>query len=268
LGVIVVIGRFPAEADDRRPTTVFLPRRNTIVMSQANNGAQGRIVEAAVQLFSRQGFSGTSTREIARLADVNETSLFRHFPRKQDLFWAALQSRLDRLRVRKELQQGLIQRGNPEVVVPLIVELLVHTTVYQPELIRLLYVGLLELRPAAERVYRQQLAPIFQAINDYLAHCVEIGLLRGVDPSITAVAFTTTVLAHQGMFSLFNNTGAPYSNAEEAVSAYTSYWLAALMPHNGDHSFPHNGNGNGNGAEPRSVAFGAAALSPIHLSQD
>ena len=67
-------------------------------MNQARIAAHQRIVEAAVDLFSRQGFSGTSTREIARLADVNEASLFRHFLSKQELFWAALQSRLQRLR--------------------------------------------------------------------------------------------------------------------------------------------------------------------------
>jgi AcrR family transcriptional regulator len=233
-------------------------------MSQANNGAQDRIVEAAVQLFSRQGFSGTSTREIARLADVNETSLFRHFPRKQDLFWAAMQSRLDRLRVRKELHLGLTQGGDPELVVPLIVELLVHTTVYQPELIRLLYVGLLELRPGAERIYRQQLAPIFQAIQNYLVHCVEVGVLRGIDPSITAVAFTTTILAHQGVSNLFSNSGAPFSNAEEAVAAYTKYWLAALMPNNGERGAKLAP------AKARAVAFDqqAEAVGHLHFSQD
>ena len=44
-----------------------------------------RLVEAAVQLFSRQGFKGTSTRDIAQLAGVNEATLFRYFARKTDL---------------------------------------------------------------------------------------------------------------------------------------------------------------------------------------
>src|SRR5689334_4907901 len=78
------------------------------------NNTEQRILEAAVQLFARQGFSGTSTREIARLADVNETSVFRHFPHKQDLFWAALQSRLQHVRPRRELEEGLSQVANPE----------------------------------------------------------------------------------------------------------------------------------------------------------
>jgi len=195
-----------------------------------NRGTEERLVEAAVQLFSRQGFSGTSTRELARLADVNEASLFRYFPRKQDLFWAALQSRLDHVRLRKELQEGLAQGGNPEQVVPLIVELLVHTAEYQFELIRLLYVGLLELRPGTERLYRQHVAPIFLAIHNYLERCVSNGTLRSLDPSITTIAFATTVLAHQGLHPLLTDTPAPYANAEEAVEAYSKFWLRALLP--------------------------------------
>ncbi len=39
-----------------------------------------RIVEAAVQLFAQNGFKGASTRDIARLARVNEVTLFRYFP--------------------------------------------------------------------------------------------------------------------------------------------------------------------------------------------
>ena len=199
-------------------------------MNQNRGTTEQRIIEAAVQLFSRQGFAGTSTREVARLADVNEASLFRHFPRKQDLFWAALQSRLDHVRPRKELQEGLYQGGEPERVVPLIVELLVHTAVYRFELIRLLYVGLLELRPGTERLYRQHLAPVFCAINEYLEQCVKNGTLRAVDHSITTVAFATTVLAHQGLHSLLPDTSAPYANAEEAVAAYSKFWLSVLLP--------------------------------------
>ncbi len=79
-----------------------------------------RILDAAVQLFSRQGFRGTSTRELARLDDVNEASIFRYFPHKQELFLAALESHLERIRLGKELQRGLSQVEPLELVVPLI----------------------------------------------------------------------------------------------------------------------------------------------------
>jgi AcrR family transcriptional regulator len=197
-------------------------------MNQPRFEVQERIVEAAVHLFAHQGFSGTTTREIARLADVNETSLFRHFATKQKLFWAALQSRLRNLRIRKELQDSLSSQADPELVFPLIIELILEVSTYQSELIRLLDIGLLELRPGAEIIYRQQVAPIFQSITDYLDKSSKSGALRGLDPAVTTIALTTTVLAHQGLYQLFTGSGVPYANSDEAVKAYTTFWLNAL----------------------------------------
>jgi TetR/AcrR family transcriptional regulator, transcriptional repressor of aconitase len=44
------------------------------------------IVTAAVPLFARNGFTGTTTRELAAAAGVSEALLFRHFPSKQSLY--------------------------------------------------------------------------------------------------------------------------------------------------------------------------------------
>jgi AcrR family transcriptional regulator len=198
-------------------------------MNLRKNDTKDRIVEAAVQLFSRQGYSGTSTREIARLADVNEASLFHHFARKQDLFWAALQGRIERLRVRRELWDALRHPGSsPEVVLPLVVELLVHLTSYHRELIRLFMVGFLEMRPATERLYRQEFGPLVEAIGGYLTHAVKRGVLHDLDPALTTVMFTTGIMTNELLWPLFGGTS--YANAEEAVSAHSRYWLNALVP--------------------------------------
>jgi AcrR family transcriptional regulator len=198
-------------------------------MRRAKRDTKERIIEAATKLFSAQGFSGTSTRELARLADVNETSLFRHFPSKQDLFWAALQSRLEGLRVGKELQKALSKGGQPEQVLPRLIELLVNISAYEPELLKLLAVAFLELRPGAERIYRRYLTPIYQAIAGYLQQHVEDGTLQAIDPWIAAVAFVSSVFAHQGFHVLLTGSAIPFSNTEEAISAYSRFWLKALM---------------------------------------
>jgi len=195
---------------------------------------QQRIVDAAVHLFARQGFSATTTRRIARLADVNEVSLFRYFSTKEELFWAALQSRLARLRMRKELRNGLTEQANPELVLPLIIELLVQVANYERELLRLLEIGLLELRPSTERIYRKHIGPIFEAINGYLGACIDRGRLRGMDPAVATIALSTTVLAHQCLPRLFGEVDTPYANSDEAVSAYSRFWLTVLRPEEED----------------------------------
>jgi AcrR family transcriptional regulator len=198
-------------------------------MNQNQGSTKQRLIEAAVQLFSRQGYSGTNTYELAHGADVNQASLFRHFS-KEDLFWAALRSRLEQVRLGKELQEGLSRVDRPEQVLPLIFEFLVHTAVCQFELIRLLNVGFLELRPGTERLYREHFAPVFCAIYGYLAACSKNGWLRSIDPSITTTAIVATVFAHQSMYPLLANTPMPYANQKEAVSAYSKHWLSLLMP--------------------------------------
>lgn len=48
------------------------------------------IRSSALQLFAERGFAGTTTQEIARLADVSETLLFRHFGDKARLYDAVV----------------------------------------------------------------------------------------------------------------------------------------------------------------------------------
>src|SRR5881394_513089 len=45
-----------------------------------------RIVDAAIPLFARKGFGGTTTRELAEAASISEALLFRHFPSKKLLY--------------------------------------------------------------------------------------------------------------------------------------------------------------------------------------
>src|ERR1700710_964868 len=49
-----------------------------------------QLIEVAIDLFSKRGFSGTTTREIALAAGVTEAIIFRHFATKQDLYAAIL----------------------------------------------------------------------------------------------------------------------------------------------------------------------------------
>ena len=51
---------------------------------------QQRILDAALKVFSRDGISGATTREIARVAKVNEVTLFRHFKNKNELLRQAV----------------------------------------------------------------------------------------------------------------------------------------------------------------------------------
>lgn len=195
--------------------------------NQQKSVTEVRILEAAVQLFSRQGFSGTGTREIAQLADVNETTLFRYYRTKKDLFWAALEGRLSRIKVGRELQSALSGDEDPAVVLPMVFEFVVGVICGQPELMRLLYVSALEL-PGADEVYRNHLGAIFDSINTYLTRSAARGAIRGIDPHIATLAFVGTVISHTGLYQLFVGHELPFADTREASSAYSGFWLNML----------------------------------------
>jgi AcrR family transcriptional regulator len=56
---------------------------------------QAQILAAARQQFIQTGYAGTSVRDIARAADVNEAMLYRFFESKDDLFEAAVAEPLE-----------------------------------------------------------------------------------------------------------------------------------------------------------------------------
>jgi AcrR family transcriptional regulator len=50
------------------------------------------IVEAVRAVFAEKGFDGTTTRELAKAAGVSEALLYKHFPSKESLYTAMLDS--------------------------------------------------------------------------------------------------------------------------------------------------------------------------------
>ncbi len=57
--------------------------------------SRDRIVEAATQLFVKDGYKSTSMKAIADAVNVSPPALYWHFKSKQDLFLAAMESLLD-----------------------------------------------------------------------------------------------------------------------------------------------------------------------------
>lgn len=195
-----------------------------------NSEHVNKVVHAAAQLFARQGYHGTSTREIARLADISENTLFRYFERKEDLFWAALRSCLSGLELRRDLLSGISGGASPEIVLPQILTQLVDTAILKPELLRLIAVAFIELRWKAATVCYEYLSPIFSAVSSYLAANMERGKLRNVDPSLLTAALATTVMLHPEFTRLIAGAQPPYSDSREAIQVYTRFWLDVLVP--------------------------------------
>jgi AcrR family transcriptional regulator len=61
-------------------------------MGRWEPGARERLVVAAVDLFTEQGYDATTVAQIAQRAGVTKSTFFRHFPDKRELLAAGLET--------------------------------------------------------------------------------------------------------------------------------------------------------------------------------
>jgi AcrR family transcriptional regulator len=188
-----------------------------------------RIIDASVQMFSRLGYVRSSTREIASLAGVTEVTVFRHFPKKRDLFWAAAESCLGRLQVKGELSDLIKTDVAPQVVLPKFVASLVELIHQQPETIRLLYVCLFELDDGSDMLICKHLVPPFESFREYLSRAARKGLVH-VDPEVATLSMAASIAAQHGLRHLVRNEPCSLTETNVAISALTRFWLHALLP--------------------------------------
>jgi AcrR family transcriptional regulator len=188
------------------------------------------ILHAAKLLFARQGYHGTTTREIARLADIAENTLFRYFEHKEDLFWAVLHSSLSGVELRLAAFMSAAEGASPEIVLPKLFTQLIDTIILKPELPRLVAIAFVELPGKAPSAVHQYLSPIISTVNSYMAKFIERGTFRNLNSSLVTSAMISMVLGYPAISGLIPGAEPAYSDSKEAVRAYSKFWLEILAP--------------------------------------
>src|SRR6266545_5466957 len=75
---------------ERRRVRVARPRRQ----EDRRRRSRGQILAAALKLFSRRGYHGTSIRDIAQAARASTGNVYHHFPDKEAIFNALIEEYL------------------------------------------------------------------------------------------------------------------------------------------------------------------------------
>jgi AcrR family transcriptional regulator len=189
-----------------------------------------KLVEVAAQLFARQGYHGTSTRQIADFANVHEVTLFRHFRCKEDIFWAALRSSLSEISCPRELYEGFV-RGDPlQTILPQILEMWANVAIHRPELPRLLTVAVIEMPGKAETIIQESLMPMFSAISCYLGTKIQGGEVRRINPVTLATALASTVITYPTIAKLIGDIDSVQWEDSQRIREYAAFWLELISP--------------------------------------
>ena len=169
-----------------------------------------RLIQAALRLFLSQGISGTTTRQIADAARVNEVTLFRHFGSKHGLLLGVLEESI----AFDNLGQALVGRETlseqPEQALQDYASYCLHALEQVPELVRSL-VGEADQYPADNRL---ALGKRLTEVNQYVA--------QYLDTFMTQQQLNSTLPPDQ-FASLFNCLLLGYA-VTEFTSEYHQLW--------------------------------------------
>jgi len=147
------------------------------------------LIETAIDVFSRKGFSGATTKEIAAAAGVTEAIVFRHFATKKDLYTAILESRLKGENFdawMAKAQTFMDQRDDEGLFRYLVSEIIVQCG-KESRFERLVLFAALEGQELAV-MHAQIAAPIGKRFIDYIERRQRAGALRKGDPGAILMA--------------------------------------------------------------------------------
>ena len=169
----------------------------------ARSDAHARILATAAQFFARNGYNGVSTREIAAAAAVNEVTIYRHYPRKRDLYLAVLSTELQSVQLRGELLTRLAEASNGRNALSCTFDLISSALRQKPQLLRLLQFGALEMDENIAPLLRVHLGQLVEVLAHYLQPWLERGQLRGKDAKSLVLTLIAIVLSRGPLDRLF-----------------------------------------------------------------
>ncbi|HUX45436.1 MAG TPA: TetR/AcrR family transcriptional regulator [Terracidiphilus sp.] len=162
-----------------------------------------RILSTAASLFAQFGYNGASTREIASAAEVNEVTIYRHFPRKRDLYLAVLSAELKRVHLRGELLTQLAEAGSGRQALTFAFQLISTALLQEPQLLRLLGFSILEISDDLDPLLRRHLGELIEVIARYLEPWIERGEIRGSNGKTLVFTLVAIVLSRGPLHRVF-----------------------------------------------------------------
>jgi len=200
-------------------------------MDRATTGkttTKDKIIKEAIRLFAEKGFNGTTTKEIAESAGINEALIFRHFSTKRDLYSAIIKHKIDN---QESIEMPVKKYGNTKDDWLIFEELANNIITYvknDPEFIRLLYFSGLEGHELSDIFLEGYIKHMRSVLREYIGRRISEGDFKEVNPSIATRAFLGMVgnyVIHNAIFS--HNI---YEDVEEKelVRTFTSIFLKGI----------------------------------------
>lgn len=164
-----------------------------------------QLLETALDFFSRKGFGGTTTKEIAAAAGVTEAIIFRHFPTKHDLYNAVIDHHHHGGEITECIAQckTCMDRNDDEGLVRTIIDKIIESHRRDQRGHRVLLFAALEGHETGLEHARQLSFPVFELLCQYFARRQSEGALNQGNPGAIVAAVAGMAAHYANMTQMF-----------------------------------------------------------------
>jgi TetR/AcrR family transcriptional regulator len=203
-----------------------------MVTAQVRYSAADRreqILDAATQLFARQGFQGTTTKQISEQTGVTEALIFRHFASKDDLYWAVIERKIKAAPPGEHMRERLSAGGSDLEVLSGVATQILERRAKDQTLSRLLLYSALENHRLSHRFFRTYVAECYEVLAEYIRGRIAEGQFRPVDPLLAARGFLGMVVYHSWIQELFGGKRYQNFSVQEVSKTLAEVWLQGML---------------------------------------
>lgn len=187
-----------------------------------------QILDTAMDLFGRQGYLGTTTRQISEAAGVNEAIIFRHFPTKEDLYWEVLDRKIRQEQGCVRVLERMRDASAPREVFVAIGRDFLERRAKDPSMMRLLLFTALENHELSSRFFHTYITDVYERLADYIREQIDAGRFRPVDPLLAARGFLGMFVYHFMVQELFGARKYQELDIVEVSETLTDIWLRGM----------------------------------------
>lgn len=200
----------------------------TSYLSSSESETRTRILKSALRLFARQGYDGTTTRDLAEAANVAEGTLFRHFANKKAiLIEVASQGWVEIL---TDLLTELSGMGSYKAVAQVMRRRMLHLH-ENADMLRVCFMEAQFHADLRDRIQTEVITKMMDVAEAFFQTAMDQGVYRQMDPKMVARVFLGMFAVAGFSQSTIMAPGAAAADMQAMAEGLADIFLNGVLAH-------------------------------------